>query len=52
MSVHSCCSCHLRTALRENANGLATVSNDDNTFECHIKLAEIKRAAFVKKVRA
>ena len=30
-------------------DGLATVSNDDNSFECHIRLAHVKRAQFAKK---
>ena len=29
--------------------GLATVSNDDNSFECHIRLAQVKSAQFAKK---
>ena len=37
------------TELRQNDNGLATVSNDDNSFECHIRMGEVKKAAFVKK---
>ena len=34
--------------LRRNDKGLATVSTDTG-FECHIKLAEVKRAAFATK---
>ena len=34
--------------LRTNDKGLATVSTDTG-FECHIKLAEVKRATFAKK---
>ena len=29
--------------------GLATVSNDDNSFECHIRLAQVKSAQFATK---
>lgn len=32
-----------------NENGLATVSNDDNSFECHVKTSQVKAAAFLKK---
>ena len=35
--------------LRESKPGLATVSNDDNTFECHIRLAEVRGAQFATK---
>lgn len=31
---------------------LATVSNSDNSFECHIKLNEVKRAVFAMKENA
>ena len=34
--------------LRSNGQGLATVSTDTG-FECHIRLAQVKRAAFVTK---
>ena len=30
-------------------NGLATVSSDDNSFECHVRLAEVRKAQFDKK---
>lgn len=35
--------------LRVNDKQLATVSSSDNSFECHIKLAEVRKAAFVIK---
>jgi hypothetical protein len=35
-------------SLREK-NGLVTVSNDDNTFECHLRLSEISAAQFATK---
>lgn len=38
--------------MREGKPGLATVSNDDNTFECHIKLNEIRGAQFATKEAA
>ena len=36
-------------SLRCNDAGLATVSNDDNSFECHIRLSEVRGAQFAKK---
>lgn len=35
--------------LREGKPGLATVSNDDNSFECHIRLQQVCGAQFAKK---
>ena len=35
--------------LRVNDKGLATVSNDDKSFECHVRLGEVKSAVFAKK---
>jgi len=35
--------------LRESKKGLATVSNDDNSFECHIRLNEVRSAQFATK---
>jgi len=34
---------------KDDAKGLATVSNDDNSFECHIRLAEVAAAQFATK---
>jgi hypothetical protein len=31
---------------------LLTVSNEDNTFECHLRIAEIDRGEFAKKETA
>ena len=38
--------------LRESKAGLVTVSNDDNSFECHVRLDEVKSAQFAKKEAA
>ena len=35
--------------LRVNEQGLATVSNEDKSFECHIKTSQVKAAAFAQK---
>ena len=35
--------------LRINDKGLATVSNDDCTFECHVKLGAVRSAQFATK---
>ena len=39
-------------SLRESKPGLATVSNDDNSFECHIRLEKVKTAQFARKETA
>mmetsp|Transcript_37652 Transcript_37652/g.75341 ORF Transcript_37652/g.75341 Transcript_37652/m.75341 type:complete len:179 (-) Transcript_37652:166-702(-) len=39
-------------SLRCNDKGLATVSNDDNSFECHIRLNEVRSAQFARKETA
>lgn len=36
--------------MREDENkGIITVSNDDNSFECHLRVGEVRAAAFAKK---
>jgi len=32
-------------------NGLATVSSDDNSFECHVRLGEVRSAQFATKAK-
>ena len=37
-------------SMREDeSKGIITVSNDDNSFECHLRIGEVRSAAFAKK---